>query len=261
MKALAARRHHRHAPVALLLLALLVTGGLYAVLAPTPADAAAASTSTNDIATGKKLFQANCATCHGASAQGYSGVPSLVGVGAAAVDFQVGTGRMPLQANGPQAPAKAVQFDATQISQLAAYVASLGAGPSIPALGDVDPTKGNAASGMALFRTTCAMCHNAVGVGGPLSEGKYAPSLMNASPTYIYEAMVTGPQSMPVFNNSNLTPQDKRNVIAYIEAQKQGSPGGATLGSIGPVGEGLWVWVLGIGLLISAAVWIGAKSS
>jgi ubiquinol-cytochrome c reductase cytochrome c subunit len=73
--------------------------------------------------------------------------------------------------------------------------------------------------------------------------------------------MLTGPQSMPVFNSANLTPEDKRDVIAYLEAQKQGSPGGASLGSLGPVSEGLWAWVVGIGLLIGAAVWIGAKSS
>lgn len=261
MKALAARRHHRNAPVVLLLLALLVTGGLYAVLAPTSADAAPAPTSTNDVATGKKLFEANCATCHGPAAQGTASAPSLVGVGAAAVDFQVGTGRMPMAMSGPQVQRKAVQFTDQEISQLAAYVASLGAGPSIPSADEVDPAKGNIANGMALFRTNCAMCHNAVGIGGALSQGKFAPSLMQTSPTHIFEAMLTGPQSMPVFNDANLTSQDKRDVIAYLEAQKQGSPGGATLGSIGPVSEGLWAWVVGIGLLIGAAVWIGAKSS
>jgi len=66
---------------------------------------------------------------------------------------------------------------------------------------------------------------------------------------------------MPVFNNANLTPDEKRDVIAYIEAQRDGSPGGASLGSLGPVSEGLWVWVFGMGLLIGCAVWIGAKSS
>ena len=145
--------------------------------------------------------------------------------------------------------------------QLAAYVASLGAGPSIPSADEVDPAKGNVAKGMALFRTNCAMCHNAVGVGGPLSQGKFAPSLMKTTPTHIFEAMLTGPQSMPVFNSANLSAQDKRDVIAYLDAQKQGSPGGSTLGSIGPVGEGLWVWVIGIGLLIFIAVWLGKKAA
>ncbi|HMO12471.1 MAG TPA: cytochrome c, partial [Actinotalea sp.] len=180
-------------------------------------------------------------------------------VGAAAVDFQVSTGRMPLMANGPQAPAKPTIFTEEQISQMAAWVASLGPGPAIPSDEAVRP--GNAANGMALFRTNCAMCHGAVGAGGALTEGKWAPNLLNSSPRTIYQAMITGPQSMPVFSDATITPEEKRDIIAYLEAQQEGSPGGATLGSIGPVAEGLWAWVVGIGLLIGAAVWIGARSS
>jgi ubiquinol-cytochrome c reductase cytochrome c subunit len=259
VKALAARRHHRSAPVVLLLLALLVTGGLYAALAPSPAGAAEATES--DIEAGSALFQANCATCHGMNAEGTQDGPSLIGVGAASVDFQVGTGRMPMQANGPQAMAKPPQFTDEQVAALAAYVASLAPGPAIPTQDQVDPTQGNVANGMQLFRTNCAMCHNAVGAGGALSEGKYAPALWDSSPKVIYEAMATGPQAMPVFNDANLTPDEKRDVISYIVAQRDGSPGGAELGSLGPVSEGLWAWVVGIGLLIAASVWMGAKSS
>ncbi|WP_448629263.1 cytochrome bc1 complex diheme cytochrome c subunit [Cellulomonas soli] len=263
MKALAARRHDRRAPVLLLLLALLVTGGLYAVLAPTSADAATAPTtaSASDVDAGQKLFQANCATCHGTGAAGTDSAPSLIGVGAAAVDFQVGTGRMPMQATGPQAPVKPVQFDDEQIAQLAAFVDSLGGGPAIPTADQVDASQGDVANGMAIFRTNCAMCHNAVGAGGALSQGKFAPSLLETSPTHLYEAMLTGPQSMPVFNNANITPEEKRDIIAYIAEQGQPAPGGLDLGSLGPVSEGLWAWVVGMGLLIGAAVWIGAKSS
>ncbi len=259
MKAIAARRHHRLAPLVLLLLALLVTGGLYAALAPSASGADVPD--EDDIAAGRALFQANCATCHGPSAEGREGAPSLIGVGAAAVDFQVSTGRMPMQMSGPQAHAKPPQFDKEQIRQLAAYVASLGAGPAIPSAEQVDPALGDAANGMALFRTNCAMCHGAIGKGGALTEGKYAPSLTHSTPTEIYEAMLTGPQSMPVFNEANLTPEEKRDIIAFLDAQHAGSPGGLDLGSIGPVGEGLWVWVIGIGALIGCAVWIGAKSS
>jgi ubiquinol-cytochrome c reductase cytochrome c subunit len=259
VKALAARRHHRSAPAVLLLLALLVTGGLYAALAPSPAGAAEASQS--DIETGSDLFKANCATCHGMNAEGTQDAPSLIGVGAASVDFQVGTGRMPMENNGPQALAKPPQFTDEQTKQLAAYVASLGPGPAIPTAEQVDPELGDPANGMQLFRTNCAMCHNAIGAGGALSEGKFAPALWDSSPTVIYEAMVTGPQAMPVFNDANITPDEKRDIISYIVAQREGSPGGAELGSLGPVTEGLWAWVIGIGLLIACSVWIGAKSS
>lgn len=261
MTALADSRRHRLAPVVLMVLALLVTGAVYALWSPTTADAAGTSASSDDIAVGSKLFAANCATCHGMAATGTDAAPSLVGVGAAAVDFQVGTGRMPMAMSGAQAQAKPVQFTDEQITQLAAYVASLGAGPSIPSAEQVDASSADAANGMSLFRTNCAMCHNAVGAGGALSQGKFAPSLMNTSAKHLYEAMITGPQSMPVFNDATITPQEKRDIIAYLDKQEAGSPGGASLGSLGPVAEGLWVWVIGIGGLIGAAVWIGAKSS
>lgn len=259
MKALAIRRRHRFAPLVLVVLALLVTGALYAALAPRPASASAAS--EDQIAIGKAIFQANCASCHGLNAEGTDTVPSLIGVGAAAVDFQVSTGRMPMSSNVPQAPVKPRQLDAEQTAAVAAFVASLGPGPAIPSPEQVDPALGNAARGMELFRTNCAMCHNAVGAGGALTEGKYAPPLWDTTPTQIYEAMATGPQSMPVFNDANLTPEEKRDIIAYLVEQRGTNPGGADLGSLGPVSEGLWVWVVGMGLLIGATVWFGAKSS
>ncbi|WP_127127512.1 c-type cytochrome [Georgenia sp. SYP-B2076] len=260
MKALAASRRHRNAPVILLLLALILTGALYAVLAPKPAEAAATGTA-QDIQQGQALFQANCSTCHGLDAEGTDLGPSLVGVGAASVDFQVSTGRMPMANNSPQAEKKPAQFTAEQTSQLAAYVASLAPGPAVPTAEQVDPAGGNAANGMALFRTNCAMCHNAVGAGGALSEGKYAPSLNESTPTEIYEAMLTGPQSMPVFNEANISPEGKQDIIAFLEEQRGTSVGGAKLGALGPVAEFVWAFVIGIGALIGAAVWIGAKSS
>ncbi len=261
MRRLSLTRYHRAAPLVLLfvLLAGITTAASFVQSQPANATAAA---SANDISEGSKLFAANCASCHGLSAQGQDGVaPSLIGVGAAAVDFQVGTGRMPMQASGPQAPAKPAQFNLSQIGQLAAYVASLGAGPSVPAAEAVDPALGNASHGMELFRTNCAMCHGSVGGGGALSQGKYAPSLMQTTPTHIYEAMLVGPQSMPVFNEANITPEDKRDIIAFLDDQRNGAPGGLSLGSIGPVAEGLWAWLLGMGLIVGFTVWIGMRSS
>ena len=261
MHALARKRYHKAAPLFLVLALLALITGLGAVITSQTAEAAT-PTSASDVEEGQKLFAANCATCHGIDAQGQDGVaPSLIGVGAAAVDFQVGTGRMPMQASGPQAPAKDVQFTQDEIAQLAAYVASLGAGPAIPTAEQVDPELGDAANGMQLFRTNCAMCHGSVGGGGALTQGKFAPSLFATTPTHIYEAMLTGPQSMPVFNNANITSEDKRDIIAYLVAQRDGSPGGLALGAIGPVAEGWAAWFIGIGLIIASTIWIGARSS
>ncbi len=118
MKALSQKRRHPLAAIALLLMGLLVTGGLYAVATTVNQAKATTSFSANDAEEGGKLFAANCATCHGMGASGSKDGPSLVGVGAAAVDFQVGTGRMPMQMNGPQAYKKPAQFNEEQTHQL-----------------------------------------------------------------------------------------------------------------------------------------------
>jgi ubiquinol-cytochrome c reductase cytochrome c subunit len=246
VSALARSRRHRAAPLLLTVLALVLVGALYGAA---------------DAAEGEALFRTNCSTCHGINAEGSDIAPSLIGVGAASVHFQVTTGRMPMQASGAQAPVKPVQFTEAEALDLAAYVATLGPGPTIPSDTQVDPALGDAANGMLLFRTNCAMCHNAVGAGGALTEGKYAPSLMHSDPTIIYEAMLTGPGNMPMFNDATLSPDEKRDVIAYLVEQREPSPGGLSLGSLGPVSEGIWMFVVGIGMLIGIAVWIGARSS
>ena len=144
---------------------------------------------------------------------------------------------------------------------MAAYVASLAPGPAIPdeeyLRGDGDATHGG-----ELFRINCAMCHNAVGAGGALTEGKFAPALGGVSPKHTYEAMVTGPQNMPVFNDMNLTPEQKNDVISYLKyLDETPSVGGFSLGSLGPVSEGLLIWFVGLGGLIAVAVWLTARSN
>jgi ubiquinol-cytochrome c reductase cytochrome c subunit len=252
VKALSSHRRHPAAIVILLLLGLVATGGLYSVLAPKPAQAAVSS--TDQVAEGHKLFLANCSTCHGLNGEGgKAGTgPSLVGVGAAAVDFQVGTGRMPLSGPGVQAARGKVLFSEAQIAAMAAYVATLGPGPSIPE-SQYTQGDGNIARGNELFKVNCAMCHNFAGSGGALTRGKYAPSLRHVTGKHIYEAMASGPQSMPVFNDTNLTPTDKNDIISYLhEIDKSKNPGGLSLGNLGPVSEGM---------LIGAAVWLGSKAA
>ena len=267
MTALAARRRHPLALVLLIALGLLATGAAYAALAPR--SASAATSSTDDVAAGKKLFLANCASCHGLNAtgapadnRGNMAGPSLIGVGAASVDSQVGTGRMPMAEPGPQAPQAVKRFDAKETSQLSAYVASLAPGPSVPTAEFTSGEGGDPARGGEIFRVNCAMCHNYAGAGGALTRGKYAPALDKTSPKHIYEAMLTGPQSMPVFNDKNITPEDKKDVIAFIEATRE-TPhaGGSSLGNLGPVPEGLFTWIVGIGALIGCAVWLGSKAA
>ncbi|MGW7071396.1 cytochrome bc1 complex diheme cytochrome c subunit [Streptomyces sp. NPDC054855] len=264
MKKLSARRRHPLAAVVVLLLALAATGGLYAAFAP--ADKAQADDTAQSLAIdeGKKLYSVGCSSCHGTGGQGSSDGPSLVGVGAAAVDFQVSTGRMPLQQPGAQAPKKKAIYNQAQIDQLAAYIASLGAGPTIPTEKQYSPDGADIAKGGELFRTNCAQCHNFTGEGGALTKGKFAPSLEDVSPKHIYEAMQTGPQNMPSFPDTVMPEKNKKDIIAYLDAvngEQTESPGGLKLGGLGPVSEGLFGWIFGLGSLIAVAVWVAARTA
>ncbi len=252
------------AALVVLLLALACTGGLYAAFAPASKAQADETAQSLAIDEGKKLFSVGCASCHGTGGQGTSDGPSLVGVGSAAVDFQVGTGRMPAQQPGAQIPRKKVIYTQAEIDQLAAYISSLGAGPSVPTKEQYGPEGADIANGGELFRTNCAQCHNFTGKGGALTHGKFAPSLEGVDPKHIYEAMQTGPQNMPAFPDTTLSDQNKKDIIAYLHAvngDDTESPGGLELGGLGPVSEGLFAWIFGLGALIAVAVWVAARTA
>jgi len=248
---------------------LMFTGGAYAALSPAFAQKGVSADAAL-VEQGRALFLVGCASCHGKNAEGIASEggqygPPLVGVGAAAVDFQVGTGRMPLAQTGVQAPRRDPVYSDEETSALAAYVGSLGSGPSIPSAENYDASDTSNESlveGGQFFRTNCTACHNYAGSGGALPGGKQAASLMGVSDKHMYEAMLTGPQEMPVFSEQVLVPEQKKDIIAYVNSlEEMPAAGGFALGSYGPVSEGLFAWVVGMGGLVGFAVWIGANSA
>jgi ubiquinol-cytochrome c reductase cytochrome c subunit len=262
MKFISRFRRHKFATPVLLLVALSSLGFTFSVATAATTNSKSQQETSALIAEGQKLFLAGCSSCHGLNAEGGGLAPSLIGVGAASVDFQVGTGRMPMADMSQQAIRKKPVYTDEQVAALAAYVASLAPGPAAITNQELAWERdGNIAEGGELFRTNCAMCHNFAGQGGALTQGKYAPTLMGVEPKHIYEAMVTGPQSMPVFSDKTLTPEEKLSIIKWIKAAEQEKNlGGATLGRVGPVTEGLLAWTLGLGLLIGIAVWLTSKA-
>jgi ubiquinol-cytochrome c reductase cytochrome c subunit len=256
------RVRRRLGTVVRLTIALTLAGGVYTVFAPglSADDTPQLSTAAEE---GKALFNQSCISCHGPSAQGVPGRgPSLIGVGAAAVEFQVSTGRMPLARQEAQAEPKPPVFNDDQTRQLAQYIQELGGGPQVPE-GDLRATEEEAISaGGSLFRINCSSCHAFGGGGGALSSGKYAPALNGVSDRQIYAAMLSGPQNMPVFGDNQLTPEQKMKVIAYVQEvlNEDRDPGGWNLGRFGPVTEGLAIFLVGIVALVFAALWIAGKS-
>jgi len=262
VNSMSARRRHPATLAVMLLLGLLVTGGVYAAVdSGTSAQAAARPFSETQVESGKKLFAEGCSSCHGLGGEGSSIAPTLIGAGAAAVDFQVSTGRMPLANPGSQSPVKENIYTEEQIEAMAAFVASLAPGPGIPTEEQLNTAEADLATGGELFRTNCAQCHSFAGKGGALSDGLAAPTLMDATPRQIYTAMVSGPGQMPVFSDATLTVEEKQAIIKWIGSlQANDNPGGLALGRLGPVTEGLFAWIAGLGALILVAVWIGVKA-
>jgi ubiquinol-cytochrome c reductase cytochrome c subunit len=240
---------------------LVIIGTAYAVITSGAATAAPQATpNAAQIAYGRTVFLANCETCHGLFAQGTTDAPSLIGVGAAAVNFQVTTGRMPAAELGAENDRKPPRLSAKDTAALAAYIQSLGGGPTVPSAAQVSAAGANIGLGQRLFVADCAACHNFVGAGGALTYGKFAPPLTTSTPTQIYEAMLTGPEAMPVFNDLTITPQEKRDIIAYVTTvRSQPNPGGFSLGRVGPVTEGLVAFLGLLLFMVLAALWITAK--
>lgn len=258
MSSFAMHRRHPAAALVVLLFGLMTTGLLYSAFDGGVANAA---TSETQIAEGKMLFQEGCATCHGTQGQGTTDAPNIQNVGAAGAHFQIMTGRMPMATKAMQSRRGTPQFTEEQARAISAYVGSLGTGPAIPTPDQYAWENADLAKGGEVFRTNCAQCHSFSGQGGALTWGKAAPNLMKATPIQIYEAMVSGPNNMPIFSDKTIPQADKQAVIKYIEnLKKPNNPGGLDLGRTGPVTEGLFLWTVGFGVLIAVAVWIGVKA-
>ncbi len=265
----ARRRLRRRLSAGLLLvLALVVAGGLAAVLTPSPQVAVADESSSAMLRKGKQLYETSCVTCHGANLQGVSDrAPSLIGVGEAAVYFQVSTGRMPARRGEAQAEhQEQPTFDESQIDALGTYVQANGGGPTVlrnpdGSIATTSLRGGDLGRGGDLFRLNCASCHNFTGKGGALSSGKYAPALAPANEQQILAAMLSGPQNMPKFSDRQLSFDAKKDIIAYVKNVTEArSPGGNGLGGFGPAPEGMVIWIVGMVAIIGAALWIGSRS-
>ncbi|MCI3948942.1 MAG: menaquinol--cytochrome c reductase [Acidimicrobiales bacterium] len=206
---------------------------------------------------GQELFAVRCVSCHDQDGSGIEGLgPDVRGQGAAGGHYWLTSGRMPAEEGLPaQSERKESPFTDEEIEALVAYVASLGEGPEIPT---VDPDAGDLARGGEIFRLNCAACHQAALAGGALSYGRNAPTLEPVTAVQIAEALELGPGQMPVFDY--FTEEEVDSLIAYVrDLQEDDSPGGFSLGRIGPIPEGFVAIVGGMGLLVLLTVWIGKR--
>ena len=232
------------------LLALLAlacaAGALLLWSAPSPAQAPASDPAL--VAQGRDLFVSGCAFCHGADARGVAGRgPTLHGAGAAAADFYLSTGRMPLAEPGEEPRRNPPAYTAAERRALVAYVGSLG-GPAIPR---GDPAAGDLTEGRQHFADLCAGCH-AITARGGVVPGAIAPPLTEASATQIAEAIRVGPHLMPAATESQIDQHQLDSITRYVLSTRHlDDAGGWGIGNIGPVPEGLVAWLLaGVALLV-----------
>ncbi|GAB3653300.1 c-type cytochrome [Glycomyces tarimensis] len=246
--------------------ALVIVGGLYSVFSPSlyAQETDDANAIDSEVVKGEELYDTSCISCHGENGEGIEGRgPSLIGIGSAAVEFQINTGRMPLATQGVQAPAGEPTFSEEEAEWIGAYIEYLGGGSAVPH--DLQSLVENAdvAEGGDLYRVNCSSCHGYAGGGGALSSGAHAPNLADVSDEEIYQAMLTGPQNMPVFADNELTPEQKADIIAYVQyiVNEDADRGGVfSLGRFGPSTEGLAIFLVGITSLLLATLWIAGKS-
>ncbi|MBV8600508.1 MAG: c-type cytochrome [Candidatus Eremiobacteraeota bacterium] len=195
---------------------------------------------------GADLYAVNCVTCHGADLGGTANGPSLQGVGADALDFYLSTGRMPLEVPGTEPLPAPPLFGREQISALIAYVLAHGgdANAQIPQVRASD----DLARGRVLFEENCQACHGARGDGAVTGFGWIAPPLNPDDPTQVAEAVRIGPGIMPRFGPHEIDGGDLDALVAYVVSlRKPPDAGGFSVGSAGPVGEGLFAWIFGVG--------------
>ena len=231
---------------------------LLTLAAALPAGTQTAGASDAQTAAGRSLFQEGCSSCHGMQGGGVPGRgPSLHGAGAAAADFYLSTGRMPLSGAPGDEPLRSDPvYDTAQIAEIAAYVASLGPGPAVPA---VHPQTASVAGGRAAFTTYCAGCHQIAGQGGVVI-GAVAPSLADATPTQIAEAVRVGPYLMPRFDETVIDDRTLDGIIRYVQLTRHPDDrGGLGIGHIGPVPEGMVAWFVALAALLLVARIIGER--
>ncbi len=216
---------------------------------------------------GSQLYAGNCASCHGIAGSGigsprpgtgdiHGAGPPLQGTGAAAADFYLRTGYMPLSSIHDQPGPDRVLFSDKEIRSLVAYVASLGSGPAIP---HPDPAAGSMAEGLHQFTLHCSGCHQEVGRGGFVT-GALVPPLQSATPAEIAEAVRVGPYLMPRFSRGQISDAQLNSIIKYVLSTRHpDNRGGWGIGNLGPLPEGLVTWWIAIPLLILACVVVGRR--
>lgn len=249
-------------------LATFVIGRAHESSAASAADSATeltaleSATSAAQRHEGYTLFEEHCSFCHGATANGSTGIaPNLQGLGPGVVDLWLSTGWMPLKTPTAQPDNKPPIFSPSQIRDVAEWVSSLHPG-GVPFAPKLHLKSASLSQGFSLFTLNCAPCHTITGSGDALTNGYHAPSLHGVTRQEVWEAVRSGPQNMPQFSPGTITPAELSDIVKYVTAKisHPSNPGGLGLGGVGPVAEGFVGLFVGVGACMLAAYWVGDRT-
>ncbi|MBV9439805.1 MAG: c-type cytochrome [Candidatus Eremiobacteraeota bacterium] len=218
--------------------------------------AQSAPTAARGPRTGGDLYATHCISCHGAHLEGTVDAPTLRGVGAAAVDWALRTGEMPLEVPGTEPLPGAPAFSPPQIDALISYIVTHGGagGPPIPQVS----RSADVMRGRVVFEQNCQACHGATAAGAIAGFGWLAPPLRDVPATQVAEAVRIGPGMMPRFDAHAIPPRDLDALVTYVGALRHPDDrGGYPMANIGPVAEGLVGWVVGLGTTIVLMLAVG----
>ena len=206
---------------------------------------------------GRAVYEQYCASCHGVDLRGGTKAPTLLGVGAAAADFYVTTGRMPAAVPWLEVGHRGQQPYLTPEQQDAVvrYVAAAAPGPPIP----VVITNGDALRGRTLFEQNCMHCHGVDASGGAIGRGDWAPALDRATVTQVAEAIRIGPGQMPRFGARQIDATSLDDIATYLTERRDRTDfTGFPVRAGGTVPEGLYGWLAAGSLAFFAfAFWSG----
>lgn len=183
-----------------------------AIVEANAAVAEESSAGAGDAAHGEKLFAEQCASCHGAKAEGGFG-PALAG--SALLDNPEQFDKITLEGRGNMPPFG--NLSAQDLADIRAYLSGLAGGGAseaapAPAAGG---SEGDVATGESIYTQQCAGCH------GPNGEGGFGPALAGNplldNPNEFNKITHEGRASMPPY--PQITDEELAAVRAYLKTK------------------------------------------
>ena len=243
-----------------LAVALLSAGALYAVFAP-QAQTAHAQEDPALVRQGEQLYNNACISCHGMNLQGVElRGPSLIGVGEAAVYFQVSTGRMPATRQEAQIGKKPVRFTPQEIDALGAFVQANGGGPVVPTGSLRRRRPGSRRRSLPAQLRLMPQLHR-TRYRTVLRASTLPPSTEVNRPADLQrDDQRTAEHAQVLRRAADSAGEAGHHRLRAVGMEQGNNPGGYSLGGFGPVPEGLISWMVGISALVGVTLWIGSKA-